>query len=150
MITVSSPLGPLTVETAGGAITALRFSGGVSDVPEPADREAARQLEAYFQGARQSFDLPVAPAGTSFQRTVWAAMAQIPYGETVTYGELAARIGRPGAARAVGRACGANPIPVILPCHRVVGKNGALTGYAGGLERKRLLLALERNSRRGE
>ena len=150
MITVGSPLGPLTVETANGAVTAIRFSGGASDAPEPVAREAAGQLEAFFQGSRRSFDLPLAPAGTDFQKAVWTALAQIPYGETVTYGELAARIGRPGAARAVGRACGANPIPVILPCHRVVGKNGALTGYAGGLERKRLLLALERDHRKGD
>jgi methylated-DNA-[protein]-cysteine S-methyltransferase len=101
------------------------------------------QLEAYFAGERRTFDLPLAPTGTPFQRQVWEELARIPYGETVSYAELAARAGRPGAARAAGAANGRNPISIVLPCHRVVGSSGALTGYAGGMERKRWLLAHE-------
>ena len=105
---------------------------------------AAAQLSDYFAGRLTSFDLPVTMTGTAFQRLVWSALREIPYGTTVSYGELAARIGRPSAARAVGLANGRNPISIIVPCHRVVGSDGSLTGYGGGLERKRYLLALER------
>ena len=105
--------------------------------------EVRRQLDEYFAGSRRSFDLPLVPAGTPFQSRVWEALARIPWGTTVTYGELAARVGRPGAARAVGAAVGRNPISIVVPCHRVVGAGGALTGYAGGLDRKAFLLALE-------
>ena len=104
---------------------------------------AVEQLEAYFAGERQAFDVPLALAGTPFQRRVWDALAAIPYGQTVTHAELAVRAGRPGAARAAGAANGRNPISIVLPCHRVVGASGALTGYAGGVERKRWLLAHE-------
>jgi methylated-DNA-[protein]-cysteine S-methyltransferase len=103
----------------------------------------ADQLRAYFARERKEFDLPLAPRGTEFQRRVWEELSRIPYGTTVSYAELAARIGRPGAFRAVGRANGTNPIPVILPCHRVIGADGSLTGYGGGMELKRALLALE-------
>jgi methylated-DNA-[protein]-cysteine S-methyltransferase len=106
------------------------------------------QLAEYFDGTRTAFDLPLDPIGTPFQRTVWRALVEIPYGETVTYGELAQRLGRPSAARAVGLANGRNPIGIIVPCHRVVGANGDLTGYGGGLERKRHLLDLEQTSHR--
>jgi methylated-DNA-[protein]-cysteine S-methyltransferase len=109
--------------------------------------EAVRQLDEYFRGTRTAFDLPVAPQGTEFQRTVWAALRGIPYGETVTYGQLAATIDRPTASRAVGLANGRNPISIVIPCHRVVGSGGALTGYGGGVERKRLLLEHERRRR---
>ena len=103
-----------------------------------------RQLNAYFARELEDFDLPLAPPGTAFQLEVWAALRAIPYGETVTYGELARRIGRPRASRAVGAANGANPLPIVVPCHRVVGADGSLTGFGGGLPIKSALLALER------
>ena len=106
--------------------------------------DVARQLDEYFAGMRATFDLPLAPAGTPFQRRVWAELASIPQGKTVTYGELARRVGHPGAARAVGAAVARNPISIVVPCHRVVGSDGTLTGYAGGVARKAFLLALER------
>ncbi|MNE36295.1 Methylated-DNA--protein-cysteine methyltransferase [compost metagenome] len=105
--------------------------------------EAVRQLDEYFAGKRQKFDLRLAPRGTEFQREVWQALLDIPFGRTTCYAELAERIGRPKAMRAVGAANGANPIAVIIPCHRVIGRDGSLTGYGGGLERKELLLRLE-------
>jgi methylated-DNA-[protein]-cysteine S-methyltransferase len=105
--------------------------------------EACRQLDGYFAGKRQAFDLRLAPRGTAFQQAVWQALLSIPFGQTSTYSALAAQIGRPSAVRAVGAANGANPIAVIIPCHRVIGRDGSLTGYAGGLTRKALLLRLE-------
>jgi methylated-DNA-[protein]-cysteine S-methyltransferase len=105
--------------------------------------EVKRQLDEYFAGTRTTFDLPLAPSGTPFQLRVWAALTRIPWGTTVTYGELAARAGHPGAARAVGAAVGRNPLSIVVPCHRVVGADGTLTGYAGGIDRKTTLLALE-------
>lgn len=110
----------------------------------PALRRAERQLREYFDGGRRGFDLPLAPAGTDFQRRVWRELGRIPYGETRSYGDLARRIGRPGAARAVGAANGRNPLAIVVPCHRVIGADGALTGYGGGLPVKQTLLALER------
>ena len=106
-----------------------------------------RQLDDYFAGRSRSFALPVRLDGTAFQRAVWNALRETGYGETTTYGELAARIGRPRAARAVGQALARNPVPIVVPCHRVVGRQGALTGFGGGIERKRLLLELEKNTR---
>ena len=103
----------------------------------------ADQLTEYFSGKRQTFELELAPRGTPFQLAVWNALLAIPYGDTISYAELARRIGKPAAVRAVGAANGANPIPVIIPCHRVIGSNGTLTGYGGGIERKQWLLALE-------
>jgi methylated-DNA-[protein]-cysteine S-methyltransferase len=103
----------------------------------------ARQLDEYFAGVRTAFDLPLAPEGTEFQRTLWHALAAIPYGQTISYARLAARIGKPDAVRAVGAANGRNPIPIMLPCHRVIGADGALTGFGGGLPTKRFLLELE-------
>ena len=103
--------------------------------------EAARQLEEYFAGGREQFALPLAPRGTDFQRSVWRALAEVPYGTTVSYGELATRVGAP--ARAVGVGLGANPIVIVLPCHRVIGADGGLTGFGGGVARKERLLALE-------
>ncbi|HEX5504061.1 MAG TPA: methylated-DNA--[protein]-cysteine S-methyltransferase [Thermomicrobiales bacterium] len=121
-----------------------RALGPVAFVADAAAlRPALEQLAAYFAGARRAFDLALDPQGTPFQRAVWAAVAAIPYGETRTYGELARAIGRPAAARAVGAANGANPLPPIVPCHRLVGADGGLTGYGGGLPLKRALLALE-------
>ncbi|MCY1435576.1 Methylated-DNA--protein-cysteine methyltransferase [compost metagenome] len=113
-----------------------------SEATEQLD-EVVRQLDEYFAGKRQTFDLPLAPRGTQFQREVWQALLEIPFGRTTCYAELAERIGRPKAMRAVGAANGANPIAVIIPCHRVIGRDGSLTGYGGGLERKELLLRLE-------
>ena len=107
-------------------------------------RRAKRQLREYFDGGRRAFDLPLAPAGTDFQHRVRQELGRIPYGETLSYGELARRVGRPGAARAVGAANGRNPLAVVVPCHRVIGADGALTGYGGGLPVKQALLALER------
>lgn len=104
---------------------------------------AREQLEQYFAGTRQTFELPLRPLGTPFQRAVWQALADIPYGSTISYGELARRIGQPQAMRAVGAANGRNPLPIVLPCHRVIGANGSLTGFGGGLPTKRFLLTLE-------
>ena len=151
-----SPVGPLTLVATGGILTGLYmqtqrhmpppeiFGDGVEDADELL-AEPARQLRDYFAGRRTEFDLPLALAGTPFQRRVWAQLREIPYGETISYGELAQRIGRPTAARAVGLANGRNPISIIVPCHRVIGSDGSLTGYGGGVERKEYLLAFERD-----
>jgi len=147
---LDSPIGPLRIHTDGEAVTAVEFSpfgepAGARDDAQPVLVEAKRQLSAYFDGELRDFDLPLAPHGTEFRRRVWAALAEIPYGSTTSYGVLARRLGLPvGASRAVGTANGANPVPIVVPCHRVVGADGSLTGYAGGLERKRVLLDLER------
>ncbi|ANK79552.1 MAG: cysteine methyltransferase [Rhizobiales bacterium NRL2] len=141
-----SPLGTIRIESDGAAITALRWSkSGWPDAPEDCglhDR-AADQLAAYFAGELDEFDLPLRPAGSNFQRSVWAAMQAIPKGATRTYGDVAGEIGAP--ARAVGTACGQNPIPVIIPCHRIVAANGSLGGFsaAGGVEDKVWLLRHE-------
>ena len=132
----------------GESLRGLHFAAGASPAPgASADRAAfasvLAQLGEYFAGARRTFDVPLDLRGSEFQRAVWAAVLEIPYGETASYGEIARRVGRPGKARAVGRANGSNPIAVIVPCHRVIGADGTLTGYGGGLERKRLLLDLE-------
>jgi methylated-DNA-[protein]-cysteine S-methyltransferase len=142
--TVETPIGPLLLSAEDGRLSAVAFAKGdgrTSTAPPFAEAEA--QLHAYFAGELERFELPLAPHGTAFQHSVWNAVAEIPYGTTTSYSELAASIGRPSACRAVGAANGRNPLPVIIPCHRVVGAAGALTGYGGGLERKRLLLALE-------
>jgi methylated-DNA-[protein]-cysteine S-methyltransferase len=149
---VDSPIGPLTLVAADGALAGLYMErhryrpaqetfGDRDDTPFA---EATEQLEEYFAGRRTDFDLPLAPAGTEFQRRVWDELRTIPYGQTMSYGELARRLGRPSAARAVGMANGRNPISIIVPCHRVIGSAGDLTGYGGGLERKRHLLDFER------
>ena len=110
-------------------------------------KEVCSQLESYFAGDLQEFDLPLAPVGTEFQQRVWSTLTEIPYGETWSYGELARHIGKPKASRAVGAANGLNPIPVIIPCHRVIGSSGKLTGFGGGLQTKEYLLALESEAR---
>jgi methylated-DNA-[protein]-cysteine S-methyltransferase len=144
--TLQTPLGDAVLSGDGVAITGLSFA---TDAPRDGRRDdaalgpAARQIAQYFARERTTFDLPLDLQGTDFERAVWAAVAAIGYGETATYGELAARIGHPGAARAVGAANGRNPVALIVPCHRVIGAGGALTGYAYGLERKRALLELE-------
>jgi methylated-DNA-[protein]-cysteine S-methyltransferase len=123
----------------------VRFGGNEAAASsDPLLLEAADQLRAYFSGELREFDLPLAPRGTEFQRRVWAAVSTIPYGATATYSEIAGTVCRPSACRAVGAANGRNPLPVIVPCHRVIGAAGALTGYGGGLDRKRSLLDLER------
>lgn len=146
---IDSPVGPLTLESNGRALTMIRFDGE-EEVPAPAGEPDAilavtiEQLTEYFDGRRTDFELPLEPAGSPFQLEVWAELCRIGYGETISYGELALRIGRTQAAsRAVGLANGANPIPVVVPCHRVIGANGTLVGYGGGLERKKVLLRLE-------
>lgn len=150
--TVDSPVGPLTLVDDDGALAGLYMAdqrhlpdpasfGPRDDGAQPALRE---QLTAYFAGELREFDVPLAVAGTPFQQAVWSALREVPYGTTCTYGDLAAAIGRPTAVRAVGAANGRNPVCIVVPCHRVVGSGGSLTGYAGGVERKQLLLALER------
>ena len=151
---VVSPLGPLVLATDGEALTGVWFDGQRHQPPIGADwqrrcdlpirRRGAAQLAEYFAGERTQFELALASSGTPFQRAVWNAIASVPYGETIVYRELAARAGQPRAIRAAGAATGRNPWSIVIPCHRIVGANGALTGYAGGLERKRALLALER------
>ncbi|MFD0207395.1 methylated-DNA--[protein]-cysteine S-methyltransferase [Saccharothrix carnea] len=149
---IDSPIGEITLVARDGVLAGLymaehRYRPALSTFGE---RDAAPfgevvlQLEEYFAGKRTEFDLPLSMAGTPFQRTVWDALKEIPHGETVSYGELAVRIGRPTASRAVGLANGKNPISIIVPCHRVVGSTGSLTGYGGGIERKRMLLGFER------
>ena len=151
--TVPSPCGELLLVAVDGALVRAHFLDGPGphDLPagpetpdEPVLAEARRQLAEHFAGDRADFDLPLAPPGTDFQRRVWAELRRIPYGTTATYGQLAARLGDPKSVRAVGLANGRNPIAVVVPCHRVVGSNGKLTGYAGGLTVKSWLLAHER------
>ncbi|MHA6721556.1 methylated-DNA--[protein]-cysteine S-methyltransferase [Sphingomonas sp. RS2018] len=148
-----SPLGALTLVADDHGLVAVlwpedpptRVQRAVSREghDDPVLRETARQLDAYFGGELQAFDLPLAWRGTEFQRAVWAALLAIPYGETRSYADIAQAIGRPSAMRAVGAANGRNPISIVAPCHRVIGAGGALTGFAGGLEAKRWLLGLE-------
>lgn len=140
---IKTPIGPLTLEADENAVTAIRFGAGGAQDASPLLDAAEAQLREYFAGARRTFDLPLAPHGTAFQQRVWTALRTIPYGETRTYGELAAAIDSPNASRAVGMANHRNPLPIVIPCHRVIGANGTLTGYAGGVEIKRRLLALE-------
>jgi methylated-DNA-[protein]-cysteine S-methyltransferase len=152
--TVPSPVGDLVLTAERGHLTGLYLPGQrrPPDMPPAsAERDAAplraarHQLGEYFAGRRTSFDLPLAPAGTAFRRLVWDELLRVGFGETTTYRELAARIGRPTAVRATGAANGANPISIVIPCHRVIGSGGALTGYGGGLAAKRFLLDLERS-----
>ncbi|MEX5709017.1 methylated-DNA--[protein]-cysteine S-methyltransferase [Parafrankia sp. FMc6] len=171
---VESPVGPLTLVASGGALVGCYLdaqrhlpdqawfgepapaapgttasgttTSGAAAPGDAALQAAAGQLAEYFAGRRTSFDLPLNPTGTDFQRKVWKALCDIPYAETISYGELARRLSQPGASRAVGLANGRNPISIIVPCHRVIGANGSLTGYGGGLERKRHLLAFEQQA----
>jgi methylated-DNA-[protein]-cysteine S-methyltransferase len=156
-----SPVGPLLLSGDRHALTGLEFADGAASDQESASEatgfarradwrrddarfvEERRQLSEYFAGRRTTFDFPLVLAGNAFERRVWEALRAIPYGTTITYGELAARLGAPGAARAVGAANGRNPIAIVVPCHRVIGARGKLTGYGGGLARKRALLAHE-------
>ena len=146
--TTSSPIGFLTVTECNGAISSITFGGRAESAPDtPLLREAKRQLDEYFAGSRRVFDLPLSPRGTEFQRRVWSALETIPYGETRTYAQIAAVIGSPKACRAVGMANHCNPLPIVIPCHRVIGSGGQLTGYAGGLDTKQYLLTLEQNAK---
>jgi len=148
---IDSPVGPLLLAADEGGLREVRFVAGRR--PQFADpdwkqnaapfREATRQLRSYFAGELQEFDLPLVLEGTDFQLSVWRNLRKIPYGKTMSYLQLAERIGNPKAVRAVGLANGANPIPIIIPCHRVIGSNGSLTGFGGGLPAKQKLLALE-------
>ena len=150
-MTIDSPLGELTLVSSDGVLSGLYFPGHWhmpdSDVfgarSERGFEQARRQLTEYFAGERTSFDMATASTGNEFQRRVWELIDRIPYGQTTTYGEMARELGDPTLARKVGGAVGRNPLSVIVPCHRVVGSDGKLTGYAGGLERKRFLLELE-------
>jgi methylated-DNA-[protein]-cysteine S-methyltransferase len=149
---VDSPLGKILIAGDDAGLRLIDFQRGRSAAGAHAQwrqgggslLRAAQQLEAYFAGKLERFDLELAPEGTAFQRAVWDALRGIPYGETISYGELARRVGKPNASRAVGAANGRNPLPIVIPCHRVIGANGSLTGYGGGLEIKRALLDLER------
>lgn len=143
-----SPFGRLSLESDGVWLVGVRFwvAGHHEEERRPNDAlllDAERQLAEYFGGWRQSFDLPLKPQGTAFQQTVWAALRQIPFGQTITYKELAERIGNGKAVRAVGLANGRNPLPILIPCHRVIGSDGSLTGFGGGIEWKRQLLEVE-------
>jgi len=153
---LASPVGDLRIVEQQGAITAIEFfpfrAGGGRPLGDREDdhpllAEARRQLTAYFDRELKDFDLPLAPVGTDFQQQVWKQLLGIGYGETASYGEIAHRLGKTNAAsRAVGLANGSNPIPIVIPCHRVIGANGTLTGYAGGIERKQTLLSLEQEA----
>lgn len=157
---LASPVGPIILMGSHSHVTAIQFLRAPAGLPqnlffplredlllpeEGALLEARGELEAYFRGELTTFSTPLAPQGTPFQRKVWEALCSIPYGETTSYGEIARRIDAPGASRAVGAACRANPVAIMIPCHRVVGKSGDLTGYAGGLLIKKFLLRLEQN-----
>ncbi|MCM0676347.1 methylated-DNA--[protein]-cysteine S-methyltransferase [Micromonospora phytophila] len=144
---LDSPIGEFSVATDDGGVRGTHFGRIASAADEPGDelaRRAVEELRAYFAGKLTEFGVPVAaPGGSDFERAVWREMTRIPYGETLTYGEVARRVGDPGAARAVGVACNRNPVPVIVPCHRIVGAGGKLVGFGGGLPRKVRLLELE-------
>ncbi|KLD75897.1 methylated-DNA--[protein]-cysteine S-methyltransferase [Xanthomonas hyacinthi] len=154
----ATPIGELTVAVGADGVRHILFPENRYDARGRADwirdvapvRAAREQLLAYFAGERDRFDLPLAPRGTAFQCRVWQALAQIPFGATWSYAQLARHIGQPRAVRAVGAANGRNPLPIVLPCHRVIGANGALTGFGGGLPTKAALLALERRGAVGK
>jgi methylated-DNA-[protein]-cysteine S-methyltransferase len=155
---LSTPIGQLLLAADAKGLREVWFETGKHKKEPPSTWKrntakvafAAKQLNEYFAGERQQFELPLHPIGTPFQVNVWHALANIPYGATISYGELARRIGQPQAMRAVGAANGRNPIPIVLPCHRVIGADGSLTGFGGGLPTKRFLLALEDQISRGD
>jgi methylated-DNA-[protein]-cysteine S-methyltransferase len=149
---IDSPVGPLLLAADDDGLRLVEFESPKHPAKVGADwqpggnavlAETSRQLGEYFAGTRRDFDLPLAPQGTEFQRSVWWKLAGIPYGETISYAQLASRVGKPSATRAVGAANGRNPLPIVLPCHRVIGADGSLTGFGGGLPTKQFLLALE-------
>lgn len=141
-----SPFGDMELDYEGGAVTALKMAGKEAEgkAPEGLALKVFRELDEYFQGRRKTFDIPYRTHGTAFQEKVWAALREIPYGETRSYRDIAEAIGHPKAYRAVGMANNANPLFIIIPCHRVIGADGSLTGYGGGLPMKKALLMLEK------
>jgi len=155
--TIDSPVGPLLLAANDDGVRAIEFQPSRHAVKREADWQQVdwaecthpllhrlqQQLDEYFAGTRRAFDLPLVPRGTAFQCEVWRTLASIPYGETVSYAQLATQLGKPSASRAVGAANGRNPLPIVLPCHRVIGADGSLTGFGGGLPTKRFLLQLE-------
>lgn len=150
--TIDSPVGPLLLAASDDGLHLIEFHESRHRVSRGPDwevgdhallRDAVRQLDEYFAGRRRAFDLPLAPRGTPFQCAVWRTLSGIPFGETISYAQLAQRVGKPTAMRAVGAANGRNPLPIVLPCHRVIGADGSLTGFGGGLPTKRFLLQLE-------
>ena len=150
-ITMESPLGPLALYSEGQHLTAIEIGQRVTGAePHPLLTNVAEQIQEYFAGTRQVFDIPLRTTGTAFQESIWEALEEIPYGETLSYGQLGLAIGKPGSARAVGGAVGANPIPIVIPCHRVLASDRRLTGYSGGdgIPTKEKLLDLEQISYR--
>lgn len=145
---IESPVGPLTLRAEDDALAAILFGDMRKGLPGEnwVLEQAAAELAEYFEGSRREFMVPVRLMGTDFQQEVWTALCEIPYGATATYGDVARRVGRPRACRAVGMANHRNPVPIIVPCHRVIGSGGALTGYGGGLAVKSYLLALEKEN----
>ena len=141
--TIETPIGPLTLQADEAAVTAIRFGADGAQDASPLLDAAEAQLREYFAGTRRTFDLPLAPRGTAFQQQVWQALREIPSGQTASYRDIAERIGKPQAVRAVAGACAANKLAVIIPCHRVVRNDGAISGYRWGVERKRQLLEIE-------
>lgn len=150
---MTTPLGDVTLEEEDGLVTGIRFGKVPVGLGEQIQtcllKSVQSQLDEYFQGKRREFSLPLAPRGTEFQKKVWKALQEIPYGETRSYGQIAGVVGSPKAGRAVGMANHQNPIAIVIPCHRVIGADGKLTGYAGGLEKKTALLMLERSGKQG-
>ena len=144
---IPSPIGELCLYSDGEHLLRIGFPGDVdesgAEVDDPVLEACAQQLAEYFDGQRRAFDLPLAPNGTEFQRRVWSSLGKIPWGETRSYRDIAQDIGKPAAVRAVGAANGRNPLPIVVPCHRVIGSDGSLTGFAGGIAAKKTLLALE-------
>jgi methylated-DNA-[protein]-cysteine S-methyltransferase len=151
MSIISSPFGNILLESREGCLSRLQFTDEQTDgeIFDQVLLSAKEQLEEYFAGKRKNFDMPIGLGGTDFQRKVWMEVAKIPFGQTTTYMKLSQKLGNPAAIRAVGAAIGANPILVILPCHRILGSDGSLTGYAGGLDRKKALLELEGHAFQG-
>lgn len=148
---LSTPLGNIRISSKEGCLSELRFTNEETDgeIFDQVLLSAKEQLEEYFAGKRKNFDMPIGLGGTDFQRKVWMEVAKIPFGQTTTYMKLSQKLGNPAAIRAVGAAIGANPILVILPCHRILGSDGSLTGYAGGLDKKKALLELEGHAFQG-
>lgn len=158
-IVLPSPVGPLTLVSDKGKLVGCYFSNGdfakqkladcdlISGVNDPVLKTARKELELFFARRLERFTVPVAPSGTEFQRSVWKALQKIPFGKTASYGDIAKKLGKPNAMRAVGAANGKNPICIIIPCHRVIGADGSLTGFGGGIERKKYLLDLESGNR---
>ena len=151
MSVIPSPFGNILLESREGCLSRLQFTEEQTDgnILDQVLLSAKEQLEEYFAGKRKNFDMPIGLGGTDFQRKVWMEVAKIPFGQTTTYMKLSQKLGNPAAIRAVGAAIGANPILVILPCHRILGSDGSLTGYAGGLDRKKALLELEGHAFQG-